>query len=566
MNGLQHHCKLLIQLLITTFLLVFAASSTMLAQQVTLAVGSGSASPGTSVTVPITMTTSGGSVPAGVQWTMGYSSSDISSVSVVAGASSTAAGKSVNCSSTSTSTICVAYGMNENIIASGTVASATITIASGALDTSAPIQISGVMGTVLTGSTSIATSGTGGIITIPQPTQPTLSGLSCAPATVNAGGVSACTVTLSSAALAGGFVVGVTSNNTNAAVPASVTVAAGAASVGFSATASASVATTQTAVLTASVGGVSKTFSLNLVAAGTWTISGSVGAAGSSATLTLTGASTATTTANASGNYTFSGLANGSYTVTPTKSGFTFSPASVTVAVNGANATAGTFTETPIAGLVQTAASLGDTAATSISQAFASANAAGNLIAVTISWGTNTATPTVTDTKGNTYALATTGYSPAGDQSLAIYYAKNIAGGVNTVTVNFGGAHSWRRILVAELSGIDPINPVDSTATNSGTATTAANNVTSNASTTTATGDLIFGAVENYNIDGTLSSGSGFTLVNSLTSGSFIETAIEVETQSSPGSIASTFTFAHADGYLAQMIAFRSAAGMPPTT
>src|SRR6202035_5211939 len=49
----------------------------------------------------------------------------------------------------------------------------------------------------------------------------------------------------------------------------------------------------------------------------TYTISGSVGTAGSGATIALTGASTATTTANASGAYTFTGLANGSYTTTP---------------------------------------------------------------------------------------------------------------------------------------------------------------------------------------------------------------------------------------------------------
>ncbi len=307
MNLFGYRGNALIKLWITVQLLVFSTSSMVLAQQINLSVGSGTATPGATVTVPITLTATGGAQPAGMQWTIGYSSTDISSVSVTAGPSSTAAGKNVSCSSTSTSTICIAYGMNENIIASGTVASATITIASGSLDSSAPIQISGVAATDLTGSTSIPASGTGGTITIPQPTQPTLSGLSCAPATVNAGSVSACTVTLSSAALAGGFVVGVTSNNANATVPATVPVAAGSASVGFSATASATVPAAQAAVLTASAAGVSKTFSLSLLAA-TWTISGSVGTAGSGATVALTGASTATTTANGAGAYTFTGL------------------------------------------------------------------------------------------------------------------------------------------------------------------------------------------------------------------------------------------------------------------
>jgi len=60
---------------------------------------------------------------------------------------------------------------------------------------------------------------------------------------------------------------------------------------------------------------------------------------GSAVTVTLSGAATATTTTNASGTYSFSGLANGNYSVTPSKSGFTFTPASQTVAIAGANST-----------------------------------------------------------------------------------------------------------------------------------------------------------------------------------------------------------------------------------
>jgi hypothetical protein len=73
----------------------------------------------------------------------------------------------------------------------------------------------------------------------------------------------------------------------------------------------------------------------------TFSITGAItGPGGNGATVSLTGAGTATTTANASGVFTFSGLANGSYTVTPTLSGFFYIPASQTVAISGANATA----------------------------------------------------------------------------------------------------------------------------------------------------------------------------------------------------------------------------------
>jgi carboxypeptidase family protein len=76
----------------------------------------------------------------------------------------------------------------------------------------------------------------------------------------------------------------------------------------------------------------------------TWSISGNVSTNGAGATVALSGAATASTTADNSGNYSFTGLANGTYTVTPTKSGFTFSPTSQTATVNNANVSALNFT------------------------------------------------------------------------------------------------------------------------------------------------------------------------------------------------------------------------------
>src|SRR5204862_58091 len=45
-----------------------------------------------------------------------------------------------------------------------------------------------------------------------------------------------------------------------------------------------------------------------------------------------------------SGNYTFVGLPNGTYTIVPSHTGFTFSPSSQSMVVNGANVTAANFT------------------------------------------------------------------------------------------------------------------------------------------------------------------------------------------------------------------------------
>jgi hypothetical protein len=78
----------------------------------------------------------------------------------------------------------------------------------------------------------------------------------------------------------------------------------------------------------------------------TWTISGTISptSLGSGATVTLSGAASATTTADGSGNYSFAALLNGGYTVTPSKTGLTFSPANLPETVSGANITGANFT------------------------------------------------------------------------------------------------------------------------------------------------------------------------------------------------------------------------------
>jgi hypothetical protein len=83
-------------------------------------------------------------------------------------------------------------------------------------------------------------------------------------------------------------------------------------------------------------------------AAQTWTISGTISpaATGSGTIVQLSGAKTATASADGSGNYSFAGLANGTYTITPTKAGYAVTPANKTVTVNGANASSLNFTAT----------------------------------------------------------------------------------------------------------------------------------------------------------------------------------------------------------------------------
>ena len=77
-----------------------------------------------------------------------------------------------------------------------------------------------------------------------------------------------------------------------------------------------------------------------------WGLSGNISPAslGTGALLTLSGAHGSTTSADTLGNYSFTGLTNGSYTVTPSKTGDTFSPFNQPVTINGANMTGVNFT------------------------------------------------------------------------------------------------------------------------------------------------------------------------------------------------------------------------------
>ena len=71
------------------------------------------------------------------------------------------------------------------------------------------------------------------------------------------------------------------------------------------------------------------------------TLSGNI-AGGAGVTVTLSGAGSGSTTADASGNYSFSAVTNGTYTVTPSRTGYSFTPASQSVVISGASVAAST--------------------------------------------------------------------------------------------------------------------------------------------------------------------------------------------------------------------------------
>jgi hypothetical protein len=146
-------------------------------------------------------------------------------------------------------------------------------------------------------------------------------------ATVNLGGTATATT---SADIGGSFSFGAVQNGNYSVIPSKA---------GYTFAPSSRTVT----VNGANVTGVTFTATLNAPA---HTISGTVGppAFGAGTSVQLAGAVSATVAADSSGNYVFTGLSNGTYTVTPGKSGYAFTPASRSVTVSDADASGIGFT------------------------------------------------------------------------------------------------------------------------------------------------------------------------------------------------------------------------------
>jgi IPT/TIG domain len=194
----------------------------------------------------------------------------------------------------------------------------------------------------------------------------------------------------------------------------------------------------------------------------------------------------------------------------------------------------------------------------SVAVPFTNPQVAGNLNIVVVGWDDTSATiGSVADSAGNTYELAagTLSTAPAARSvSQAIYYAKNIKSGVNTVTVTFNQNTAGQSVRVVEYSGLDLTNPVDTSVGASGNTALA----DSGPVATNSANDLLFGAggiTTGFNGPGT-----GFTerLLNGF--GDIIEDQSVVAT----GSYNATATLS-SGSWVMQMVAFRVAGQIPPT-
>ena len=183
----------------------------------------------------------------------------------------------------------------------------------------------------------------------------------------------------------------------------------------------------------------------------------------------------------------------------------------------------------------------------SASLAFSADTKAGDVILIGFNFDQSVTPSSVTDSEGNVYTEVGTQLTTPGGVHGRVYYARNIAGGPDTVTVSVDGQTDFLEMYLTEYSGADPNNPVDAQAGATGTAGA----VSSGNATTTASGDVVYG----YCVaDAACTVGSGFTARSTL-----VENLTEDEIVGDAGSYAATGT--SNSGWLMQMVALRPGSG-----
>jgi hypothetical protein len=161
----------------------------------------------------------------------------------------------------------------------------------------------------------------------------------------------------------------------------------------------------------------------------------------------------------------------------------------------------------------------------SVGATYAKAQTAGDLNVVVVGWNDTTATvATVTDSAGNSYALAVGPTQNTVNLSQSIYYAPNVHAanaGKNTVTVTFGPSANLVDLRILEYSGLDPVSPLDVTAT--GTAHSGGTAATSAVTTTHARELLVGGGMSTDMFSGSF---APFTARATTTDGDMVEDRI----------------------------------------
>jgi hypothetical protein len=198
---------------------------------------------------------------------------------------------------------------------------------------------------------------------------------------------------------------------------------------------------------------------------------------------------------------------------------------------------------TPAIALAQVTAKQAGASAATLAISFASATAAGHLIVIGFDYDTSAALQSVTDSQGNTFTQAGSELTSPGGARSRFYYARNIKGGADTITIQLTARSSFIEAYMAEYAGADPVNPIDAQAGAAGSSSA----VSSGSAVTTATGDRIVGYCVG---DNACNAGSGFTARSTLN-----HNLLEDRTVTTPGPYAATGNAN--SGWTMQMVAIK---------
>jgi chitodextrinase len=171
----------------------------------------------------------------------------------------------------------------------------------------------------------------------------------------------------------------------------------------------------------------------------------------------------------------------------------------------------------------------------------------GNTIVAYVIWN-NVGSVALSDSLGNAFVGIGSPLSWGNGYSAQVFYASNIAGGMDTVTAAFRNSVTAFGVVYAhEYAGISTTSPVDVTASATGSSAS----LNSSTAVTTSVNDLIFGAGVSDNV--VTSAGSNF-IARDLAYGNITEDRIAAST----GSYSATATH-NGSTWGIQMVAFRAA-------
>ena len=194
-------------ILLTT---LFLLSSSPLQAQSNLALSSGTAVPGGTTSLSLSLSSPASTQPAAIQWTLSYPAASVTTLDVTAGPALSSAGKTITCAGGAGAVTCVAWGLNSTYhfgwsnchrlgdpVGRKCACRSVSAIALGASPTGDAIAVTGSGGGV--------TSAGGSPVT-------TISSISCTPGTLGPLSSSLCRVALSGT---GGGTISLSSNSAN---------------------------------------------------------------------------------------------------------------------------------------------------------------------------------------------------------------------------------------------------------------------------------------------------------------------------------------------------------------